>query len=72
MFQFESFSSFLAMGGYAFYVWLSFAVTFTAMVLIALGSYRQHKALLKSVIAEQARQSRIKRAREKSANDRLE
>ncbi|NDV89744.1 heme exporter protein CcmD [Alteromonas sp. 345S023] len=66
--QFESFSSFLAMGGYAFYVWMSFAVTFGAMLLLAVGSYRQHKVLLKSVVAEQARQSRIKRARAKTAD----
>ena len=64
--QFDSFSAFLDMGGYAFYVWLSFGVTFGAMILLVVLSFRQHKGLLKSVLKEQQRQVRIKEAREKS------
>jgi len=64
--QFESFSSFLAMGGYAFYVWMSFGVTFGAMLLFVIVSYRQHRSLLKHVIKEQERQIRIQNARKKS------
>ena len=64
--QFDSFSSFLAMGGYAFYVWMSFGVTFGAMLLFVVISYRQHRLLLKKVVQEQQRQLRIQTARKKS------
>ena len=36
--QFESWQAFWHMGGYAFYVWASFGVTFLAMGLIVLNS----------------------------------
>ncbi len=41
--QWHSMSEFLAMGGYAFYVWGSFGVTFGCMVieLLLLNSRRQ-------------------------------
>ena len=34
---------FLAMGGYAFYVWSSFGLTFIVMALIILGSRLQRR-----------------------------
>ncbi|WP_444998171.1 heme exporter protein CcmD [Aliikangiella sp. IMCC44359] len=33
MFYFDSIGDFLAMGGHAFYVWLSFAIVFIALVV---------------------------------------
>jgi len=65
--QFDSFSSFLSMGGYAFYVWLSFGVTAGAMVLLVLQSYLQHKSLLNTVVVEQARKARVKKARDNAS-----
>lgn len=67
--QFESFSDFIHMGGYAFYVWLSFAVTFGAMALVAVQSYVKHRALLKAVMVEQERKARIKKARQQASDD---
>lgn len=61
--QFDSFSAFLAMGGYGFYVWLSFGVTVLAMGVIAVHSHAQHRSLLKQVLKERARRDRIRRAR---------
>ncbi len=61
--QFESFAEFLNMGGYAFYVWLSFGVTFVAMALIAIQSFIKHRNLMKQVVVEQERKARIKKAR---------
>ncbi|GFD95931.1 heme exporter protein D [Alteromonas sp. KUL156] len=61
--QFESFTEFLNMGGYAFYVWLSFGVTFVAMALIAIQSFIKHRNLMKRVVVEQERKARIKKAR---------
>jgi heme exporter protein D len=65
--QFDSFSSFLSMGGYAFYVWLSFGVTGGAMLLLALQSYLQHKSLLNTVVVEQERRARVKKARDNAS-----
>ena len=62
--QFDSFADFIHMGGYAFYVWLSFGVTFGAMCIIAIQSYVKHKALLNAVIADKARKARIEKARQ--------
>ena len=62
--QFESFADFLNMGGYAFYVWLSFGVTFLAMAIIAIQSFIKHRNLLRQVVVEQERKARIKQARQ--------
>lgn len=62
--QFDSWQSFWAMGGYGLYVWLSFGVTFGVMIIMAFTSFKQHKSLLKNVLAEKERQQRIKAARQ--------
>ncbi|MEC8231695.1 MAG: heme exporter protein CcmD [Pseudomonadota bacterium] len=67
--QFDSVADFLNMGGYAFYVWLSFGITFGAMALVVIQSYIKQKLLLKAVITEQARKARIKKARLQDAQD---
>ena len=41
---------FLAMGGYAFYVWTSFGLTFVVMSLIVLGSRLQRKRAVAVVV----------------------
>ena len=66
--QFESFSDFINMGGYAFYVWLSFGVTFLSMGIIAVQSYFKQSSLLKTVIVEQERKARIKKARQENTH----
>ena len=67
--QFDSVADFLNMGGYAFYVWLSFGITFGAMALVVIQSYIKQKLLLEAVITEQARKARIKKARLQEAQD---
>ena len=62
--QFESLADFINMGGYAFYVWLSFGVTFAAMTIIAIQSLIKHRNLLKQVVVEKERKARIKKARQ--------
>lgn len=66
--QFDSFEAFLHMGGYAFYVWLSFGVTALVMVFIAVISHKNHKKLLRRVVEESARQARIKKARQRTGD----
>ena len=60
---FDSFSEFFAMGGYGFFVWLSFGVTFVAMVAIVVESVLAQKQLLSQIQKEQARKRRIREAR---------
>lgn len=62
--QFDSWQAFWQMGGYAFYVWTSFGVTFLAMGLIVYSSASTHKKLLKDVAQESARQQRIAAAKQ--------
>ncbi|MBV2127824.1 heme exporter protein CcmD [Arsukibacterium indicum] len=62
--HFQSFSEFLAMGGYGFFVWLSFGLTYLLLVgLIAVSVYqqRQFKQQLKATIA---REQRVKQYQE--------
>lgn len=61
---FSTFAAFLAMGGYAFYVWLSVATAL--IVLLGLGGYAlwHQRALLQAVRQQQHREARLRRARD--------
>lgn len=65
--QFESVSAFLNMGGYGFYVWLSFGVSLMALAVLAFDAVRQKKVLFNAVEKEQARKTRIKAAKATAA-----
>ncbi|EHA1124581.1 heme exporter protein CcmD [Vibrio navarrensis] len=60
---FESLSDFFAMGGYAAYVWGSFAITFFAMLALYVSSARRTGVLLDEVKAKVDRQARIDAAK---------
>lgn len=60
--EFESFAEFLNMGGYAFYVWLSFGVSFFALFALLASSLRTQKKIKQNVQARAARDERIKAA----------
>ncbi|MCW8106959.1 heme exporter protein CcmD [Alteromonas ponticola] len=67
--QFESLQTFFSMGGYGFYVWLSFGVTLLSMAILVIQSFVERKQLLSQVLKEQSRRQRIKQARQaKPAN----
>lgn len=61
--QFNSIQAFLQMGGYGFYVWLSFGVSLLAMVALVLESVMAKKQIRKQVQAQQARAQRIKQSK---------
>lgn len=65
---FESIGDFWAMGGYGFYVWLSFGLGFLSLTLIWLESVLTKRKLIAQVLVEQQRQARIKAAAEKQAS----
>ncbi|AGI31546.1 TPA: heme exporter protein CcmD [Mannheimia haemolytica] len=59
-FQFESISDFFAMGGYGFYVWLSYGVSFIAMIGLIWLSRREQKAILAQAKKEIVREEKLK------------
>jgi heme exporter protein D len=61
--HFESFSDFIAMGGYAGYVWSAFGITFGAMLVLLFTSVRRGKTLLSEVQAKVDRQARVDAAK---------
>ena len=62
---FESWQDFLQMGGYGFYVWLSYGISFAVIVILAIQSYRDKSAVLREVRREQAREQRVQNKQRK-------
>ena len=62
--HFASFSDFLAMGGYAFYVWLSFGLTALCLVGIVMSTRLKTRNLLGELRNKQAREARRKAAQQ--------
>jgi heme exporter protein D len=61
--QFDSVSDFLNMGGYAFYVWLSYGITFGSLVILVLLSARRKQTVLKEIAKQASREKRLKENR---------
>lgn len=68
MMQFDSILSFLSMGGYGLYVWLSFGISFGLLLLLLVLALVDQKALGKQVISEAERKLLLKQAQEKRKN----
>ena len=64
--QFETWDSFIAMGGYGFYVWLAFGIPFGCMLWLVIGAIVDSRKLLAEVRKEAARKSRIKAAQQQA------
>ncbi|GEK76417.1 heme exporter protein D [Pseudoalteromonas atlantica] len=62
--QLDSFSDFIAMGGYGFYVWLSFGTCALILLGILFSSLRDTKRIMASVEQQVAREARIKKAKQ--------
>ena len=67
--QFESLSAFLDMGGYGFFVWLAFGVSFLAMIIIYFESIYAKRSLFAFAQQEFARKQRIKAVRKQKAQE---
>ena len=59
---FQSWSDFINMGGYGFYVWLSYGISLVAMIILAIQSVKWRKTVLKEVLREQQREARLNQA----------
>ncbi|MCE9688169.1 MULTISPECIES: heme exporter protein CcmD [Shewanella] len=61
--QFDSMSDFFHMGGYAFYVWLSYGVTLACVATLIVGSARQKGRVLREIAQKMQREQRLKQNR---------
>ncbi|MBL0711356.1 MAG: heme exporter protein CcmD [Colwellia sp.] len=64
--QFESFNAFLNMGGYGFYVWLSFGVSAALLLALIFSSILGHKQVIKNIAMHQQRTDKLRQARRKN------
>jgi len=61
--QFDSFSAFIDMGGYGFYVWLSYSVATILLLILILSSVTSHKQVIKSIAQRKQREDKLRQAR---------
>ncbi|MCC2606172.1 heme exporter protein CcmD [Planctobacterium marinum] len=61
--QFASIGEFFAMGGYGFYVWMAFGISFFLLIVMWFAGHWQSKLLFSKAQQELARAQRIKTAR---------
>ena len=57
---FTSLSDFIAMGGYSFYVWLAYGVSFLSVILLITNSIVKRKKIFHQVEQRIQREQRIK------------
>ncbi|RUO26355.1 heme exporter protein CcmD [Aliidiomarina minuta] len=62
--QFESWQEFILMGGYGFYVWLSFAATFLCLGVLTWHTAFTRRLLRKEALKQAARAQRIQHAKQ--------
>ncbi|WP_159818243.1 heme exporter protein CcmD [Colwellia sp. 20A7] len=61
--QFDSFSAFLEMGGYGFYVWLSFGISAVLILALIYNSIYGHKQVIKNIAIRQQRENKLRELR---------
>jgi heme exporter protein D len=61
--QFDSFSAFIDMGGYGFYVWLSYGVATALLLILILSSVTGHKQVIKSIAQRKQREDKLRQVR---------
>jgi len=60
---FDSLADFFAMGGYGFYVWLAYGISFLGLAVLIINTLLKRKKILKAVNQRIAREKRIKQAK---------
>ena len=66
--QFDSFSAFINMGGYGFYVWLSFGISTVLILALLINSLMGHQQVIKRLALRQQRENKLRQLR-KQHND---
>lgn len=62
--QFNSFSDFIDMGGYGFYVWLSFGAAAIILTVLLMSSKAGHQQIINQIAKRKQREDKLKQARE--------
>ena len=62
--QFNSFSDFINMGGYGFYVWLSFGAAALILTLLLISSKAGHQQIINQIAKRKEREDKLRQARE--------
>lgn len=66
--QFDSFSAFIDMGGYSFYVWLSYGVATALLLILLFTSILNHKKVIKDIAQRKQREDKLRQARKQRQN----
>jgi len=61
--QFNSFSDFIDMGGYGFYVWLSFGAAALILTLLLISSKAGHQKIINQIAKRKQREDKLRQAR---------
>lgn len=59
---FSSIADFFSMGGYGFYVWLAYGISFLSLFLLIINTINKKKTIFRMVKQRYARQQRINNA----------
>ena len=62
--QFNSFSDFINMGGYGFYVWLSFGAAALILTFLLISSKAGHQQIIDQIAKRKQREDKLRQARE--------
>ncbi|KGJ90446.1 heme exporter protein CcmD [Colwellia psychrerythraea] len=62
--QFNSFSDFINMGGYGFYVWLSFGTAALILTALLISSKAGHQQIIDQIAKRKQREDKLRQARE--------
>lgn len=68
---FETWSDFLDMGGYGFYVWLAYGISAVTIAVLIVQSVRGKNAVFSEIRKEQQREVRIAQSRKTNTGDTL-
>ena len=69
--RFDSFSAFIDMGGYGFYVWLSYGVAAALLLVLVLSSIMGHKRTIKSIAQRKQREDKLRQVRKQKQDKQL-
>lgn len=65
--KFDSLQAFLDMGGYGFYVWLSYGVSLGLLTLLLISSLSAHKKVKQQIQQKQKREQKLRKAAQMQA-----
>ncbi len=61
--QFNSFSEFINMGGYGFYVWLSFGAAALILACLLISSKAGHQKIITQIAKRKQREDKLRQAK---------